>query len=458
MSTYWDSWFCNDNCYHYRCAQIAIWDSWSLYDNCCWILVGLYFVKCFEFLALVFLQTKNNIFNEKFIWTFYFKYIADRWYICNACRRRFRFPNTLKAHILFHCHPPLTCLPPPISPSAICDFSQFPAVWPFTISPYGHNWKVQTPSPKFELYVKGNNGYTGIADQVGGHNGDCSATLERIFSKAVYRDTNNSQQIRHSSNDLHRCITLPIMHPVSSTNARLVQMKHKSFQIRNDYNNLPVSKELDLNKASDKVDDSRKQKTNSTCTNDYPNSTSSYNFDIVKSPEKASSQNDNKHLLSDVRETRTFGDNHKHGLSLMHSVRAKRVQKSERKNKKLKQEHSPSVAVVKTRSRHPCVFCGKMYSRRYGLTIHLRTHSGYKPLTCRVCARPFGDPSNLNKHIRLHATGETPYNCTHCGKVLVRRRDLERHIRSRHPNHLTALATVQPRLSSRSLCESMIAS
>ncbi|KAF0299514.1 PR domain zinc finger protein 13 [Amphibalanus amphitrite] len=81
---------------------------------------------------------------------------------------------------------------------------------------------------------------------------------------------------------------------------------------------------------------------------------------------------------------------------------------------------------------HVCLYCGKLYSRKYGLKIHIRTHTGYKPLCCRICARPFGDPSNLNKHVRLHADGETPYRCEICGKVLVRRRDLERHMRSRH--------------------------
>ena len=87
----------------------------------------------------------------------------------------------------------------------------------------------------------------------------------------------------------------------------------------------------------------------------------------------------------------------------------------------------------KNKRGHLCIYCGKLYSRKYGLKIHLRTHTGYKPLKCKVCLRPFGDPSNLNKHIRLHAEGDTPYRCEYCGKVLVRRRDLDRHIRSRHP-------------------------
>ncbi|KAK4286692.1 hypothetical protein Pmani_040216 [Petrolisthes manimaculis] len=89
----------------------------------------------------------------------------------------------------------------------------------------------------------------------------------------------------------------------------------------------------------------------------------------------------------------------------------------------------------RSRRGHLCLYCGKVYSRKYGLKIHIRTHTGYKPLKCQVCLRPFGDPSNLNKHVRLHAQGHTPYRCGHCGKVLVRRRDLDRHIRSRHPHH-----------------------
>ncbi|OXB62324.1 hypothetical protein ASZ78_001335 [Callipepla squamata] len=43
----------------------------------------------------------------------------------------------------------------------------------------------------------------------------------------------------------------------------------------------------------------------------------------------------------------------------------------------------------KAKAGHLCLYCGKLYSR-----------------------------NNLNKHIRLHAEGNTPYRCEYCGKVL----------------------------------------
>lgn len=81
---------------------------------------------------------------------------------------------------------------------------------------------------------------------------------------------------------------------------------------------------------------------------------------------------------------------------------------------------------------HLCIYCGKLYSRKYGLKIHIRTHTGFKPLKCKYCFRPFGDPSNLNKHVRLHVQSNTLYKCNICEKILVRRRDLQRHMQTRH--------------------------
>ncbi|CAG5042535.1 unnamed protein product [Parnassius apollo] len=102
-------------------------------------------------------------------------------------------------------------------------------------------------------------------------------------------------------------------------------------------------------------------------------------------------------------------------------------------------EAAEALAAAWGRSRggHACLYCGKLYSRKYGLKIHIRTHTGYKPLRCRHCLRAFGDPSNLNKHVRLHGAGAAGgvHSCPRCGRTLARRRDLERHLRTAHHHH-----------------------
>lgn len=79
-----------------------------------------------------------------------------------------------------------------------------------------------------------------------------------------------------------------------------------------------------------------------------------------------------------------------------------------------------------------CEFCGKVYCRKYVLKIHMRTHTGFKPLRCKFCDKSFSDPSNMKKHVKLHETENTVHKCEHCGRNFVRYRGLLNHIKSKH--------------------------
>ena len=79
-----------------------------------------------------------------------------------------------------------------------------------------------------------------------------------------------------------------------------------------------------------------------------------------------------------------------------------------------------------------CDFCGKVYCRKYVLKIHMRTHTGFKPLHCKVCDKSFSDPSNMKKHVKLHETENTVHKCKYCGRNFVRYRGLLNHIKAKH--------------------------
>jgi hypothetical protein len=83
-----------------------------------------------------------------------------------------------------------------------------------------------------------------------------------------------------------------------------------------------------------------------------------------------------------------------------------------------------------------CDFCGKVYCRKYVLKIHMRTHTGFKPLKCKFCDKSFSDPSNMKKHVKLHDTENTVHKCKHCGRNFVRYRGLLNHIKSKHTEPL----------------------
>ncbi|KAG0321915.1 hypothetical protein BGZ99_003605 [Dissophora globulifera] len=72
--------------------------------------------------------------------------------------------------------------------------------------------------------------------------------------------------------------------------------------------------------------------------------------------------------------------------------------------------------------------CGKIFSRAYNLTSHMKTHSAERPFLCGSCPLAFARRHDRERHVRLH-TGDKPYSCESCGCGFMRNDALHRHQR-----------------------------
>ncbi|XP_045468624.1 zinc finger protein OZF-like isoform X1 [Harmonia axyridis] len=77
--------------------------------------------------------------------------------------------------------------------------------------------------------------------------------------------------------------------------------------------------------------------------------------------------------------------------------------------------------------KHECHMCGRKFNQSSNLTTHLKTHRGDKAFSCSICGKNVSSKANLNVHMRVH-TGLKPFKCTHCPNSFATNGQLKKHM------------------------------
>ncbi|KAI7794721.1 putative gastrula zinc finger protein XlCGF57.1-like, partial [Triplophysa rosa] len=77
---------------------------------------------------------------------------------------------------------------------------------------------------------------------------------------------------------------------------------------------------------------------------------------------------------------------------------------------------------------HVCPWCGKIFTFKSRLNLHMKSHTGERPYRCDQCGKTFSREYHLSRHLRIH-TGEKSYECNHCGKTFICKNNRNAHMR-----------------------------